>query len=64
MNEEELKMHIYELSLALDMYSAGKDYINLRKTHYNNLEWLQQKGLTEEYYNVLFTHIKYESEVL
>lgn len=62
MTEEELKHHLYELSLALDMYSAGKDYVALRRTHYNNIEWLQNKGLTEEYYNVLFAHIKAESE--
>lgn len=58
MTEEELKDHIYELSIALDTYSAGKDYVALRRTHYNNIEWLQEHGLTNEYYNVLFAHIK------
>lgn len=58
MTGEELKQHIYELSYALDTHSAGKDYIALRRTHYNNIEWLQKNGLTEEYYGVLFAHIK------
>ena len=58
MSEEELKQHLYELSVALDYYSAGKDYVALRKTHYDNIEWLQKHGLTEEYYGVLFSRIK------
>ncbi len=60
MSDEELKQHIYELSYALDNYSAGKDYVALRRTHYDNIEWLQKHGLTEEYYKVLFAHIKAE----
>jgi len=60
--ERELKDHIYELSEALDRYSAGKDYVALRRTHYENIEWLQKNGLTNEYYNVLFAHIKKERE--
>lgn len=59
---KELKQHIYELSIALDMYSAGKDYVVLRRTHYNNLEWLHNHGMTKEYYDVLFKHTKDESE--
>ena len=62
MKEEELKQHIYELSYALDNYSALKDYVALRRTHYNNIEWLQKHGLVEEYFNVLFARIKAESE--
>lgn len=62
MTEEELKDHIYELSEALDRYSAGKDYVALRRTHYENIEWLQKNGLMNEYYNVLFAHIKKERE--
>ena len=58
MTEEELKKHLYELSLALDKYSAGKDYVALRRTHYDNLEWIQNHGLTDEYYKVLFADIK------
>lgn len=63
MSEEELKQHIYELSYALDNYSAGKDYVALRRTHYDNIKWLHKHGLTEEYYEVLFAHIlRAESE--
>lgn len=62
MTKEELKQHLYELSYALDSQSAGKDYIALRRTHYDNIKWLQEHGLTEEYYKVLFAHIKEESE--
>lgn len=60
MTEEELKDHIYELSEALDRYSARKDYVALRRTHYENIEWLKEHGLTNEYYNVLFAHINEE----
>ena len=57
MTEEELKQHIFLLSEALDRYSAGKDYVALRATHYANIEWIHKHGLTEEYYEVLFKHI-------
>ena len=62
MTEEELKNHLFELSLALDKYSAGKDYVSLRATHYANIKWLHEHGLTEEYYKVLFEDIKGENE--
>lgn len=62
MTEEVLKQHLYELSYALDSQSAGKDFIALRRTHYDNIEWLQKHGLTDEYYEVLFNHIKAERE--
>lgn len=55
---EELKAHLYELSYALDIYSAGKDYVALRRTHYNNIEWIKKHGLTDEYFDVLLAHIK------
>ena len=58
MSEEVLKQHLYELSYALDNYSARKDYVALRITHYDNIEWLQKHGLTHEYYEVLLAHIK------
>ena len=54
MSEEELKQHLYQLSSDLDRFSAGKDYVALRKTHYDNIEWLHKNGLTNEYYKVLF----------
>jgi hypothetical protein len=62
MTIEELKEHLYELSYALDNHSARKDYVALRRTHYDNIEWLHKHGLTDEYYNVFFAHIKAEKE--
>lgn len=47
---EDLKKHLFELSFALDSQSAGKDFIALRKTHYDNVTWLHDNGLQEEYY--------------
>lgn len=58
MKEADLRQHLFELSYALDSYSAGKDYVALRRTHYENIEWLHKNDLTEEYYKVLFEHIK------
>lgn len=58
MTNEELLQHLYELSYALDNYSAGKDYVALRKTHYDNIKWLNDNGLTKDYYKVLFAHIQ------
>lgn len=58
MNKEptkaELLNHIFELSFALDSQSAGKDYLSLRRTHYNNLNWIHENGLTDEYYKFFF----------
>lgn len=50
MTEEELKQHIFELSFALDDQSAGKDFVRLRRTHYENQKWIHDNGLSEEYY--------------
>ena len=58
MDNEELLQHLYELSYALDTYSAGKDYVSLRRTHCDNIKWLNDHGLTEDYYKVLFAHIQ------
>lgn len=55
---EELKNHLYELSYALDSFSARKEYEELRRTHHENIYWMENKGLEEEYYKVLFEHIK------
>lgn len=51
---EDLKRHIFELSYALDSQSAGKDFVALRSTHYDNQRWLHDNGFTEEYYNFWF----------
>lgn len=62
MEIDEINQHMFKLSVALDKYSAGKDYVALRKTHYDNIQWLQQHGLAEEYYKVLFADIKRSRE--
>lgn len=58
MTDEEILQHLYEISYALDNYSAGKDYVSLRRTHYDNIKWLDDYGLTKGYYKVLFAHIQ------
>lgn len=62
MTEEELKQHIYGLSFDLDIYSAGKDYVALRRTHYNNIQWLHDSGLQEEYYQFFVKALKEQNE--
>ena len=54
---EELIQHIFELSFALDSQSAGKDYVSLRSTHYQNQKWIHDKGLQEEYYQYFIKQI-------
>ena len=49
-SRDELIKHIFELSFALDSQSAGKDYMALRNTHYQNQKWIHDKGLQEKYY--------------
>lgn len=58
MTREELIHHIFELSFALDSQSAGKDYVALRKTHYNNQKWIHDAGLSEEYYKYFVTALE------
>ena len=60
MNKDDILQHLYELSYALDSYSASKDYEALRRLHYDNINWLKDNGLDEDYYKVLFTHIQEE----
>ena len=59
---EEIKQHLFELSVALDYYSAGKDYVSLRKTHYDNIEWINNHDLGEDYYRVLLNRIERDRE--
>ena len=40
--------HIFELSFALDTQSAGKDFLSLRRTHYDNQRWIHDNGYQEE----------------
>ena len=63
MSEEELyKQHIFELSFALDSQSAGKDYVALRNTHYNNVKWLHDNGLQEDYYSYFAKRLGMEEQ--
>lgn len=57
LKEEDLKRHIFELSFALDSQSAGKDYVALRNTHYQNQKWIHDNGLQEEYYQFFVKRI-------
>ena len=59
---DELKQQLFELSFALDSQSAGKDYIALRRTHYDNIQWLHDHGLQEEYYQFWVEKLKEEKE--
>lgn len=54
---DDLKRHIFELSFALDSQSAGKDYVSLRSTHYQNQKWIHDNGLQEEYYQFFVKRI-------
>lgn len=47
---KELKKHLFDLSIAIDKYSVAHDYKALRETHYNNMSWIEDAGLMEEYY--------------
>jgi hypothetical protein len=62
MTNEELKQHLFELSYALDSLSAGKDYVRLRRTHYENQIWLHDNGLSEEYYQHFVNELRSETE--
>lgn len=55
---EELINHIIELSFALDSQSAAKDYLSLRRTHYNNLQWIYDNGLNNEYYKYFLSELQ------
>lgn len=48
---KKLKQHIYELSVALDNQSAERNLVALRRTHYNNIKWIHDNGLEQEYYD-------------
>ena len=57
MTLEELKEQLFKLSYELDSYSAGKDYVSLRRSHYKNVQWLHDIGLQEEYYQYFLKRI-------
>lgn len=56
--DEELKRHLFELSLVLDSKSAGRDYVALRRAHYDNIQWIHNHGLSEEYYHYMVGHME------
>ena len=56
-SRDELIKHIFELSFALDSQSAGKDYMSLRNTHYQNQKWIHDNGLQEKYYQFFIKRI-------
>jgi len=58
MTEEELRQHLYELSYALDSYSVDENYDALRKTHYDNIEWMKDHGLLDEYYKSFLDYLR------
>ena len=60
MPDDKLLHHIFELSYALDTQSAGKDYISLRRTHYDNQTWIHDNGYQEEYYQFFINKLKEE----
>lgn len=55
---EKLLTHIFELSYALDTQSAGKDFLSLRTTHYDNQEWIHDNGYQEKYYQYFISKRK------
>lgn len=57
-SNEELKNHIFELSFALDTQSAGKDFLSLRRTHYDNQRWIHDNDMQEEYYQFFIQKLK------
>ena len=59
-HNDELITHIFELTFALDTQSAGKDYISLRQTHYNNQKWIHDNGYQEEYYQFFIKKLREE----
>ena len=57
---EELKKHLFELSYALDSQTCEKDYVALRRTHFDNQIWIHDNGLQEEYYKYFYSKFNEE----
>lgn len=51
-----LEQKLFELMLAIDVLSVKKDYKGLRIKHYKDMNWINEHGMDEDYYNYLFTH--------
>ena len=62
MTIEEIKSQLFKLSFEIDSYSAGRDYMALRRTHYDNEKWMADNGLAKEYYDYFFDRMRSESE--
>lgn len=60
MDQNDLKNNFFELCYFLDKYSAAKDYEALRKLHYISINWMQQAGIGEEYYNFFVKQLEIE----
>lgn len=58
----DLAQHLFELSFALDSLSAEKNYVALRRTHYDNQKWIHDAGLMEEYYQFFTKRLQEEQE--
>ena len=51
-----LEQKLFELMLAIDVLSVKKDYAGLRNKHFEDMNWINEHGMDEDYYNYLFTH--------
>lgn len=51
-----LEQKLFELMLAIDVLSVKKDYAGLRNKHFKDMNWINEHGMDEDYYNYLFTH--------
>lgn len=54
MSDVEMRNKLFEIILEIDRLSMKKDYSGLIMLHYNNCNWLQSVGLSEDYYDYLF----------
>lgn len=57
---DEFKHRLFEIMYALDKASAEKDFITLRRWHYENMDWLRDEDMITEYYD--FVHDVRENE--
>lgn len=56
-NNKLVKEKLYEVMFALDSKSANRDLVAIRKCHYDNMKWLHDVGLQEEYYQYFVKHL-------
>lgn len=53
-----LKSKLFELIQEIDKCSITKDYGELRKKHYENMDWVKENGYMGEYYEVFSNAIR------